>query len=173
MLRREEIGVSISPWNSPPMLVIQPDKVKAFHQKHGKDTAEALTKSQNAEEVRVLYRFTSDMRCLNSRTVLEPFPLQFIPSILNEMKDCDRFSGQDIPDAFFCVLLAILSRQYTAFSTTDGHYEYLIMPQGSKNAAAVFASIVQEAFKHLKEQEETKQVSWYQDDVINHTIGLV
>ena len=62
MLRREEIGASISPWNSPPMLVIQPEKVKAFHQQHGNDTAEALTKSQNAEEVRVLYRFTSDMR---------------------------------------------------------------------------------------------------------------
>ena len=38
----------------------------------------------------------------------------------------------------------------TTFSTTSGHYEYLVMPYGLKNAPAVFQSIVDEILRDLQ-----------------------
>ena len=37
----------------------------------------------------------------------------------------------------------------TAFSTTSGHYEYLVMPYGLKNAPAVFQSFVDEILRDM------------------------
>ena len=40
----------------------------------------------------------------------------------------------------------------TAFSTTSGHYEYLAMPYGLKNAPAVFQSFVDEILRDVHGQ---------------------
>ena len=40
----------------------------------------------------------------------------------------------------------------TAFSTTSGHYEYLVMPYGLKNASAIFQSFVDEILGDLHGQ---------------------
>ena len=55
-------------------------------------------------------------------------------------------------------------REFTAFSTPTGHYQYNVMPQGVKGAASFFAKIVSEVFKHLMD----KAFTVYQDDVANH-----
>jgi hypothetical protein len=58
MLLRGEIRESNSPWNSPPMMVPQADKIQSFMTKHGEKAMDRLAMSEYAEEVRVLYRFT-------------------------------------------------------------------------------------------------------------------
>jgi hypothetical protein len=50
----------------------------------------------------------------------------------------------------------------TAFSTTSGHYEYLVMPYGLKNAPAVFQSFVDEILRDLHGQG----VVVYIDDIL-------
>ena len=50
----------------------------------------------------------------------------------------------------------------TAFSTTSGHYEYLVMPYGLKNAPAVFQSFVDEILRDLCGQG----VVVYIDDIL-------
>jgi hypothetical protein len=65
MKERKEIDFSKSSWNSPPMMVPQADKIQAFMIKHKDNPIEAMALISNSEEVRVLYRFTSDLRCVN------------------------------------------------------------------------------------------------------------
>ena len=48
------------------------------------------------------------------------------------------------------------------FSTTSGHYEYLVMPYGLKNAPAVFQFFVDEILRDLHEQG----VVVYIDDIL-------
>ena len=52
----------------------------------------------------------------------------------------------------------------TAFSATLGHYEYLVMPYGLKNAPAVFQSFVDEILRDLHGQG---MVVYIDDNLIN------
>jgi hypothetical protein len=88
--------------HSPPMMVHQPDKIQQFMTKHGDKAMERMAMTEYAEEVRVLYRFTSDLRCLNDRTKLEIQPLPLISSLIDRIVAVnDRYSGYNIEDAFF------------------------------------------------------------------------
>ena len=53
----------------------------------------------------------------------------------------------------------------TAFSTTSGHYEYLVMPYGLKNAPAIFQSFVDEILRDLHGQG----VVVYIDDILSYS----
>jgi len=174
MVLRKEIALSTSSWNSPPMMVPQADKIQQFIAKHGDNAPIALTLPQNAPEVRVLYRFTSDLRCVNERTFLEIHPLPLIPALLDSTRGSSRYSTGDIEDAFFTCVMDEMSRKYTAFSAVDNHYEYIVMPMGAKNSANHFAHIVQEAFGDLKTQAESseKKMFFYQDDILNYSNSL-
>jgi hypothetical protein len=62
----------------------------------------------------------------------------------------------------------ILSSTYTAFSAVDGHYEYVVMPQGARNAANHFARMVENAFGIYKNTTSTThKMMFYQDDILN------
>jgi len=129
-----------------------------------------------ADEVRILYRFTSDLRCVNLRTLLMIFPLPLISSLIDRTRgSSDRYSAFDIEDAFFTVVMHILSAKYTAFSAVDGHWEYAVMPQGAKNAASHFAALVEEAFGSLREDLSNpfQKMMVYQDDILNFSTTLV
>jgi transposase InsO family protein len=173
MLARDEIGRSEaveSTWNSPPLYVPQIESIQKFRQKHGDRAAEALEDPENAEDVRVLYRFTSDLRCLNARTQAELFTIPHITGELDRTLGCDRYSCNDIQDAFFTVALELASRVYTGFLTPDCHYHYKVMPQGAKNAANYWARVAHEMFAAMKEAR--KEIIVYQDDVCNFQKGL-
>ena len=174
MILRKEIALSTSSWNSPPMMVPQPDKIQQFIAKHGDNAPIAMTLPQNASDVRVLYRFTSDLRCVNERTFLEIHPLPLIPTLLDTTRGSNRYSAGDIEDAFFTCTMDPISRKYTAFSAVDNHYEYIVMPMGAKNSANHFAHIVQKAFGELKAQatNSEKKMFFYQDDILNYSKTL-
>ena len=93
---------------------------------------ERLAMKEFADEVRVLYRFTSDLRCVNERTRLEKHPLPLISVLIDLTGAGAPYSRYDIQDAFFTILMDILSSTYTAFSAVDGHYEYVLMPKVQK-----------------------------------------
>ena len=91
------------------------------------------------ETVQNLYRFTSDMRRVNEATKLVNFPMPNIPDLINKCQGKDRYTCLDLEDAFFVVKCAEESRHLTAFMTPDGLFEYLVMVQGGKCSANVFA----------------------------------
>ena len=108
---------------------------------------------------------------MNNKTKLERWPLPYILDLIDKMRGSGRYSTEDIEDAFFTVPMKKEHRQFTAFSTPHGHFEYLCMGQGLKNAANFFARIVHEMFHSL--QIQGKLMSVYQDDVCNFSDDLI
>jgi hypothetical protein len=58
----------------------------------------------------------------------------------------------DLRSAYNLVRIREGDEWKTAFSTTTGHYEYLVMPYGLMNALSVFQSFVEEIFRDLHGQ---------------------
>ena len=129
------IGISSSAYNNPPLCVPYPAAIAAFIKKHGDAASEAIWKEENANEIVKLYRLVNDFRDLNNKTKLERWPLPYILDLIDKMRGSGRYSTEDIEDAFFTVPMKKEHRQFTAFSTPHGHFEYLCMGQGLKNAA--------------------------------------
>ena len=167
---RKMIGVSTSAYNNPPLCVPYPAAIAAFIKKHGDNAAETIWKEENANDIVKLYRLVNDFRDLNNKTKLERWPLPYILDLLDKMRGSGRYSTEDIEDAFFTVPMKKEHRHLTAFSTPHGHFEYLCMGQGLKNAANYFARIVHEMFYGL--QIQGKCMSVYQDDVCNFSDDL-
>ena len=56
-----------------------------------------------------------------------------------------------------------------AFSTTSGHYEYLVMPYWLMNAPSIFQSFVDEIFQDLHRQD----VVVYIDDILIYSGAFI
>jgi len=120
---------------------------------------------------RALYRFTLDFRIVNTFTKTDAFPLPRIIDLLNHMHGSGRFSVQDIPDAFHSVKIRGMDGNITAFGlqNPNGHYEYLVMPMGFKNAPAVWCRIMEMVFNGIPLTEIVK----YLDDICNHVDDFI
>jgi hypothetical protein len=108
-------------------------------------------------------RLVIDYRQLNKRTRTEYFPLPNITDIIERVA-CDRyFTSLDLKAGYWQVLLDEGSVALTAFSTPDGHYEFLRLPFGLKNAPADFSRLMREIIGDLE------FVECYIDDLIVHS----
>ena len=115
MLRAGVIRPSRSPWCSPLLLVTKPDGS---------------------------IRFCMDFRQLNTITVSDPYPLPRIDDIFDRLNGSDWFTSIDLKAGYWQILVADEDIEKTAFSTPDGHYEFLRLPFGLKNAPSVFSRIM-------------------------------
>jgi hypothetical protein len=84
-----------------------------------------------------LPRWVNDFRRLNAITIRDAFPLPRVNDILADCAKGKIWSVIDFTDSFFQTRLDEESIKYTAVSTPLGLYEWLVMPQGLKNAPAV------------------------------------
>jgi transposase len=116
MLKENIIEPSQSPWSSPVCLVLKKDGD---------------------------YRFCVDYRKLNSVTKPDAYPLPYISSILDQLRDCHYMSSIDIKSAFWQVEVAPDSREYTAFTVPGrGLYQFRRMPFGLINSPATWQRIM-------------------------------
>ena len=139
MLKAGVIRKSRSPWSSP--IVVVPKK-------GGKK------------------RLCIDYRKLNSVTITEKWPLPNILDILDRFKGSTWFSVIDLKSGYWQVKMDPDSIEKTAFSTPDGHYEFLRLPFGLKNAPAEFSRIMNMVFGNLP------FVEVYLDDITVHSNSL-
>lgn len=79
-------------------------------------------------------RMVIDYRKLNQETIKDKFPLPNIEDVLNRLKGAKYFSTIDLTSGFHQVLMDEDSIPKTAFSTENGHFEFLRMPFGLCNA---------------------------------------
>uniref|UniRef100_A0A3B1KEA5 Gypsy retrotransposon integrase-like protein 1 n=1 Tax=Astyanax mexicanus TaxID=7994 RepID=A0A3B1KEA5_ASTMX len=103
-----------------------------------------------------------DYRGLNDITKKFAYPLPLIPVALEQLRGASYFSKLDLRSAYNLIRIREGDEWKTAFSTTRGHYEYLVMSYGLANAPAVFQSFMNDIFRDMLD----KFVIIFIDDIL-------
>uniref|UniRef100_A0A8C1YSB8 Gypsy retrotransposon integrase-like protein 1 n=1 Tax=Cyprinus carpio TaxID=7962 RepID=A0A8C1YSB8_CYPCA len=90
-----------------------------------------------------------DYRGLNEMTVKFRYPLPLVPSALEQLRTAQYYTKLDLRCAYNLIRIREGDEWKTAFSTTTGHYEYLVMPFGLVNSPSVFQSFINEVFRDM------------------------
>lgn len=146
MLNQGIIRPSDSPWSSPIWIV--PKKSDASGKKK--------------------WRIVVDYRKINDKTIDDRYPLPNISDILDKLGRCQYFSTLDLASGFHQLEMHFDDIKKTAFNVENGHYEYLRMPFGLKNAPATFQRVMDNVLKELI----NKICFVYMDDIIVFSTSL-
>lgn len=95
-------------------------------------------------------RMCVDYRKLNSITEKDRYPLPRIEDQLEQISGNTYFTILDLASGYHQLKLEKESRQYTAFVTPDGHYQYKRGPFGLANAPSVFQRAINEILGSLR-----------------------
>lgn len=107
MLKDDIIEPSVSPYNSPILLVPK--------------------KSDNNSKK---WRLVVDFRQLNKKILADKFPLPRIDTILDQLGNAKYFTTLDLMSGFHQIPLDPEAKKYTAFSTSSGHFNFKRLPFG-------------------------------------------
>lgn len=140
LLDNKIIRPSISPYSSPVWIV--PKKVDSSGKKK--------------------WRLVIDYRKLNEKTIEDKYPLPRIDEILENLGRCTYFSTLDLAQGFHQIEMSPESIEKTAFSVNNGHYEYVRMPFGLKNAPSTF----QRVMDNILREYLYKFCFVYMDDIV-------
>ena len=113
------------------------------------------------------WRFCVDYRNLNKKTVQQNFPIPRILDILDKLNGSKFFTTLDLKSGYWQVEMEEASIPRTAFGTQDGHYEFLRLPFGLKNAPADFSRMMYMVLGDLT------FVEIYLDDITIHSKSFV
>ncbi|UYV78640.1 K02A2.6-like, partial [Cordylochernes scorpioides] len=138
LLEHKLIRISDSPWAFPVVMVPKKDGNK---------------------------RMCIDYRRLNEITLDDRQPLPHIQDMFDRLHGSSFFSTLDVAWGYWQIEMDPQSIQKTAFVTNDGHYEFLVMPFGLKNAASTFQRIIQ----HILGELLWKGTCSFQDDILVYT----
>lgn len=124
MLRKGYVRPSISPWSANVLMVPKPGSEKR--------------------------RLVVDYRALNSRIKSNAYPIPFISSILDQLKNANFLSAIDLKNAYWQVELEESSRPLTAFQVPNfGLFEFNVYPMGLKTSGCVFQELMNTLFKDM------------------------
>jgi hypothetical protein len=128
MLSQGIIRPSYSPWSSPVWVV--PKKQDAS----GKQK----------------WRLVIDYRKLNEKTINDRYPIPNITEILDKLGKSMYFSTLDLASGFYQIEMDPRDIPKTAFTVEGGHFEYVRMPFGLKNAPSTFQRVMDNVLKDLQ-----------------------
>ncbi len=95
-------------------------------------------------------RFCIDFRALNENLVNDVYPIARIDDALSMLGSGSFFSSLDIANAYWHIPLHPDDQLYTAFSSADGLFCWIVLPFGLKNAPAIFARFMDTIMSGLK-----------------------
>lgn len=128
MLEQGIIRPSESAWSSPIWVV--PKKVDAS----GKQK----------------WRVVIDFRKLNEKTIDDKYPIPNINDVLDKLGKCQYFTTLDLTSGFYQVEMHPSDIPKTAFNVEHGHFEFLRMPMGLKNAPSTFQRVMDNVLRGLQ-----------------------
>ena len=111
LIENEVIENSVSPWESPVVMIKKTDGN---------------------------FRFCIDFRKLNKVMEKDAYPLPNIELVLRKFDGCNYFSKIDFTSGFFQIKIDENDRKYTAFSTRRGKFQFKVLPQGFINSSSIF-----------------------------------
>eukprot|EP01088_Endostelium_zonatum_P003701 TRINITY_DN1489_c0_g1_i1.p1 TRINITY_DN1489_c0_g1~~TRINITY_DN1489_c0_g1_i1.p1 ORF type:complete len:1387 (-),score=354.22 TRINITY_DN1489_c0_g1_i1:3213-7373(-) len=109
--KNEVIEDSVSPWESPVVIIKKSDGTS---------------------------RFCIDFRRINKVIEKDVFPLPNIDLVIRSFIGCKYFSKVDFTSGFFQIKIDEKDRKYTAFATKRGKYQFRCLPQGFVNSSSIF-----------------------------------
>lgn len=125
MLKQGIIRESNSPFNSPIWVVPKKEDLSGKKQ----------------------WRIVIDYRKLNEITIEDRQPMPNIEEIFDKLGRCQYFTTLDLAKGFHQIEMHHSDIHKTAFSTSNGHYEFLRMPFGLRNAPATFQRLINNVLK--------------------------
>ncbi len=87
-------------------------------------------------------RLVVNYKPLNSIMYQLHWPIPLVQDLLDRMSKSVIFTKLDLKSGYYQIPMDEDSIQFTAFTTTIGHYEFTRMPFGLKNAPAEFCQIM-------------------------------
>lgn len=114
------------------------------------------------------WRLVIDYRAINAVTVDDKFPIPNIDSLFDKLGRAQYFSTIDLAKGFHQIMMDERDIEKTAFSTPTGHFEFIRMPFGLKNAPATF----QRMMNHVLRDYINKICVIYMDDILVFSTSL-
>lgn len=122
--------------------------LKLIRPSHSPHSSPAFMVRKHAEIVRGKARMVINYKKLNDNTVFDGYFLPHKESLINWTRNKKIFSKFDCKSGFWQIKMHPESIQYTAFSTPQGQYEWLVMPFGLKNAPQIFQRKMDNIFRN-------------------------
>jgi len=101
-------------------------------------------------------------------TIRNSYPLPLISELIDRVKGAKYFTKLDLKSAYNLVRIKEGDEYKTAFRTRYGHFEYLVMPFGLKNAPATFQHFINDVLSDYLD----KFVISYIDDILIYSNTL-
>ena len=95
------------------------------------------------------WRMAVDFRKLNEKTIEDAHPLPDITEVLDQLGQSKYFTCLDMVIGYHQIELEPEEESKTAFSTKQGHWEYLRLPFGLKTAPATFQKMMNSVLSGL------------------------
>ena len=112
-------------------------------------TSPAFMVRNHAEEKRGKARMVINYKKLNDNTVFDGYYIPNKTVLFNRIQGASWFSKMDCKSGYWQIKMDEESIPLTAFSAPQGHYEWIVMPFGLKNAPQIFQRRMDNIFKDL------------------------
>jgi len=96
-------------------------------------------------------RFCIDYRKLNAKTVNNKYPIARSEDLLDGLKNCKYFSVIDLRAAYHHTSMEEGDKPKTAFDSTQGKFQWVVMPFGLTGAAFTLSANLSEVLKDCYE----------------------
>ncbi|KAK3105091.1 hypothetical protein FSP39_017124 [Pinctada imbricata] len=107
-------------------------------------------------------RFCVDYRKLNDVTIKDAYPLPSVDECLDSLSDSIWFSCLDLNSGFWQIAMANEDKEKTAFSTSQGLFQFTVMPFGLANSPSTFERLMENVLRGL----QWEKCLVYMDDII-------
>ena len=114
------------------------------------------------------WRVVIDSKKLNEKTDNDNYPLPIINNISDHLGKAKFLSACDLSSGFHQMPTESHSRKHTAFSTSEGHFEYEGMPFRLKNAPSTFQRMMNTTLRGLI----GKICFFYLDDIVIYGLSI-